>query len=131
MASCGSEDAKSGVLIPEIWIPIAASAAGSALIGWGGYKLFIGRFMEWRAFMDEKHTDLVRRLERHIDKDEAAHEKEAIKVAVIERDVAHSVKHIQDLRDYKHLKIDPYIGALDALNKRVERIEKYLNGNLK
>jgi len=111
---------------PESWIAIAISLAGPALIGWGGYKLFIGRITEWRGFMDEKHTEVVRRLERHIDKDEIVHES----VAVLKRDSERQTKDIQDLRDYKHLKVDPYIGAMDAMNKRMDRIEKrVLNGN--
>lgn len=33
-------------------------------------------------------------------------------------------KDIDDLREWKHDKADPYIGVMDRLNDRVERLEK-------
>lgn len=112
---------------PESWIAIAIAVSSSALFWWGAYRYFTGQIGEWRKFVDEKLAEHVRRLERHIDKDELAHQQ----VAVLGSDSKRHAKDIQDLRDYKHLKLDPYIGAMDAMNNRVLRIEKYLNGNLK
>lgn len=40
-------------------------------------------------------------------------------------------REIQRLREWRHMKADPYIGAMDQMNKRVDRIEKVLNGKLK
>lgn len=40
-------------------------------------------------------------------------------------------REIQTLRKWRHMKGDPYIGAMDQMNKRVDRIEKVLNGKLR
>jgi hypothetical protein len=109
------------------WIPIAFAVVSSALFWWGAYRYFTGQISEWRKGVDEKQAELVRRLERHIDKDDIAHEK----VAIISNDQKRDQKDIQDLRDYKHSTVVPYVGAMDAMNRRVERIEKVLNGKLR
>ena len=108
------------------WIPIAFAVISSALFWWGAYRYFTGQIGEWRKSVDKDIAELTRRLERHIYKDELVHEK----VAIISSDLKRSEKDIQDYRDYKHEKLDPYVGAMDAMNQRVERLETWRNGKV-
>ena len=47
------------------------------------------------------------------------------------KEVEVMVNELDKLREWKHLKGDPYVGAMDALKAQVDRIEARMNGYLR
>lgn len=111
-------------MLEEMAIALGASLITGGIFWWGAIRYFQGQYTQWKSSVDEKISELTRRHERHVDKDEEEHKA----LAVLTSQFAHSAKDIQDLRDYKHLTIIPYIGSHDTLKIRVDRMERYLNG---
>lgn len=70
---------------------------------------------------DKRNAETIAEIKSHIRTSDQA--------ALTER-VRRTEKDIQDLRDWKHLKIDPYVpGAIDGLKERVDRLDrKVFNG---
>lgn len=65
-----------------------------------------------RAAMHLENSQRLDRIEGHVSK-----------TNVLESALLRAEDDIRDLREWKHERADPYIGAVDALNARVEHLE--------
>lgn len=110
------------------WALVALALISPALAWWGTTKYFTGKVQQWiddtEQSTKEWRTDVGRRLQV-LEEQMTDTEK-----AVLATKVETMGQEIWSLREWKHLRGDPYVNAMDALNKRVERLERILNGKL-
>lgn len=100
-------------------ITIIFMGASPFLAWWGATRFFAGQFIEWRKSSEEWRLLVDRRLEK-IDTVLAS----TTYAVVIER-LNNLEKSVNNLREWKHVRVDPYIpGAVDALKSRVDSFEK-------
>lgn len=90
------------------------------LAWWGSTRYFNGRFEEWRKASDEWRKRMEDKLERF---DIAGtlratlDENVKLRLQTLEREVT-------ALRRWKHTKGERYVGALDAVNSRIHKLEE-------
>ena len=111
-------------MIDPQWIFLAIALLSPVLVWWGTFKYFSGRITQWIKNNDEWRDEISVRLksmEEHFRKTDQAIV--ATKVSSLELEILR-------LRKWRHERADPYVSAMDAMNQRVQRIERVLNGKL-
>jgi hypothetical protein len=102
----------------ELWvtaIALAVAIASPILAWWGSSKFFLGAFGEWKQASEDWRKGLGRRL----DEMEAAVTKAGLSIR-IER----NERDILDLREWKHVQVEPYVRAVEVLKERVDKLEE-------
>jgi hypothetical protein len=102
-------------LIPAAMLVLAVLSP--ALAWWGSTRYFAGQFDAQQIATREWRTGIEKRLDGM-----DALLQTVSYAAMLER-VKRAEQDILDLRQWKHVKADPYIGAVDVLKTRVDSLE--------
>ena len=86
------------------------------LAWWGASRFFAGQFSEWKRNSDHWRAVTDKRLEAM----ELALQSSSY--AVMSSRLQRAEQDILDLREWKHVRADPYISAVDVLKTRVDAL---------
>lgn len=110
------------------WAFLAIAVLSPMIAWWGTARYFSGKVQQWIETTEkstlewrEEVAARLQALEAHFRNTEQA---------VVATKVEALTTEVWGLRQWKHTRAEPYIGAMDAMNQRVTRIERVLNGKL-
>lgn len=103
-------------IIPAVMLGIALLSP--LLAWWGSTRYFAGMLSAQEEAAAAWRTGAESRLSQ-IETMLRANSYDAMLVRM-----ARTEKDISDLREWKHVKADPYVGAVDVLKSRVDQLEK-------
>jgi hypothetical protein len=110
------------------WAFLLVAICSPIVAWWGTTRYFTGKVQQWIEANEQATRDW---------RDEVAARLQALEAhfrnteqAVIATKVESITKEVWSLREWKHARGEPYVGAMDAMNQRVTRIERVLNGKL-
>lgn len=93
---------------------LVLTVAAPMLAFWGSNKYFKGRLDQWQKGIEN--------WQRHMDGQilELRQAFERSNVAVLASRLETAEREIESLREWKHVRVDPYVGAMDGLKAQVD-----------